>query len=327
MAVRNPLKVINENNDYNLQVMTNTERNAIRSQAVYEYGLSPSVNLSITNNLVNSTNAIGTLIDTRMTAGASSVSNTAFPDEATTAEPGEVSTSYQRILQNTTVSLTEPEDTDNKRFPVYLDSGNNIRAMSQTDFLDTFIKPAINTLVGSGDQPGTYRIHTSSSLTDHFTVVYRRLTPFGWRDRVGAIFVDTRANTSLYDVVPETTLDQPTNVTSYYLLRTNAGIEPTYELPLYIDGDNNLRQYTKTAFDSLLQEYIRWAAVNLADYKIRYRINGTGTNKGSGMVDTKLNGAGDYQTNQVDDNYYAQEFPNGTSETINTYRLKIYKEA
>lgn len=324
MAVRNPLKVINENNDYNLQVMTNAERNEIRSQAVYEYGTQPSVTLLQPVNNSNSSNAIGTLVDTRMTAGAASVSNTAFPNEATTAEPGEVSTSYKKILQNVTANLDEPEDTDSKRFPVYLDSGNNVRAMSQTDFIDTFIKPAINTLVGSGDQPGTYRIHTSTSLTDHTLVKYY----YSGRFRIGPVFQDTRANTSLYTKEGiEEDVDQETVVTNYYIFKTNAGIEPTYTLPLYIDADNNLRQYTKTAFDALLKEYIRWAAVNLADYKIRYQIGGTGTNKGSGMVDTKLNGAGNYQTNQVGDNYYAQEFPNGTSETINTYRLKIYKAA
>ena len=35
-------------------------------------------------------------------------------------------------------------------------------------------------------------------------------------------------------------------------------------------------------------------------YKIRYNINGTGTNKGSGMVDTRLTGgSGNYQTRKV----------------------------
>lgn len=253
MAVRNPLKVINENNDYNLQVMTNAERNEMRDQAVYEYGVNPSVILTIPNNYLNSTNAIGTMIDTRMTAGAASVSNTAFPNEATTAEPGEATATYKKILQNTTGSLTQPADTNSKRFPVYMDSGNNIRAMSQTDFLDTFIKPAIDTLVGSGDQPGTYRIHTGTSLTDHTIVKYLKTGGFNPGYRNGPVFKDTRAYTSAYTStgIPER-LDQPTTVTNYYLFRTNAGIEPTYTLPLYIDGDNNLRQYTKTAFDSQL---------------------------------------------------------------------------
>ena len=44
------------------------------------------------------------------------------------------------------------------------------------------------------------------------------------------------------------------------------------------------------------------------------------------LRDTKLNGAGNYQTRFVNaDDYRAQEFPNGTSTTINTYYLRIHK--
>ena len=52
-------------------------------------------------------------------------------------------------------------------------------------------------------------------------------------------------------------------------------------------------------------------------------INGSGNNKGSGMVNTKLNGAGNYQTLQVGDDYRSQEFPNGSAATIATHRLKL----
>jgi len=42
------------------------------------------------------------------------------------------------------------------------------------------------------------------------------------------------------------------------------------------------------------------------------------------MVDTRLNGSGNYQQRFVNANdYRAQEFPNGTAQTINTYFLKI----
>jgi hypothetical protein len=44
------------------------------------------------------------------------------------------------------------------------------------------------------------------------------------------------------------------------------------------------------------------------------------------MADTKLDGSGNYQTRFVGaDDYRAQEFPNGTAQTINTYYLKINK--
>jgi hypothetical protein len=44
------------------------------------------------------------------------------------------------------------------------------------------------------------------------------------------------------------------------------------------------------------------------------------------MGDTRLNGSGNYQTRFVNANdYRAQEFPNGSATTINTYYLKINK--
>ena len=44
------------------------------------------------------------------------------------------------------------------------------------------------------------------------------------------------------------------------------------------------------------------------------------------MADTRLNGSGNYQTRFVNTNdYRAQEFPNGTPVTVNTYYLRINK--
>ena len=45
------------------------------------------------------------------------------------------------------------------------------------------------------------------------------------------------------------------------------------------------------------------------------------------MVNTILNGSGNRQTRFVNTNdYRAQEFPNGSATTANTYRLKINRE-
>ena len=44
------------------------------------------------------------------------------------------------------------------------------------------------------------------------------------------------------------------------------------------------------------------------------------------MADTILNGSGNYQTRQVNnDDYRAQEFPNGSVTTSATYYLRINK--
>ena len=42
-----------------------------------------------------------------------------------------------------------------------------------------------------------------------------------------------------------------------------------------------------------------------------------GNSRGSGIADTRLDGSGNYQTRFVNtDDYRAQEFPNGTAQTI-----------
>ena len=43
------------------------------------------------------------------------------------------------------------------------------------------------------------------------------------------------------------------------------------------------------------------------------------------MVNTILDGSGNRQTRQVDDDYRAQEFPNGSPSTAATHNLKITK--
>ena len=317
MTARTPLKLVNDgtnaNPDFNIQEVSSAELTAIINQIAYLYGTNPSVNLSVSS--TNDGSALATLSDTRTTAGAASSDASSFPSESSTAEPGSVTVNYQRILQSTD-TVSEPTDTDSKAFPCFLDSSNNIQAMSKTDFDDTFIKPAIDVLVGSGDQPGTYRIHTSTSLTDH-TLVSSTV-----------VFKDTRANTSLYTSggIPET-LDQPQDVTSFFLMKTDAISQFSYPKLLQVNADNDLQEYTTAALETLLTNGVRYGAVNLANYKLRYNIDGSGNNKGSGMVDTKLDGSGDYQTQLASaDDYRAQEFPDGTPQTINTYRLRIYKD-
>jgi len=317
MTARTPLKLVNDgtnaNPDFNIQEVSDAELTAVINQTAYLYGTNPSVNLSVSS--TNDGSAIATLSDTRTTAGGSSSGASSFPSESTTAEPGSVTVSYQRILQATD-TVSEPSDTANKAFPCYLDSSNNIQAMSKADFDDTFIKPAIDVLVGSGDQPGTYRIHTSTSLSDHTLV------------SSNVVFKDTRANTSLYTAggIPEQ-LDQPQDITSFFMMKTDAVTQFTYPKLLQVNTDNDIQEYTNTAIETLLTSGVRYGAVNLTSYKLRYNIDGSGNNKGSGMTDTKLDGSGNYQGRFINANdYRAQEFPDGTPQTINTFRLRIYKE-
>ena len=307
MAVRQPLYY----NSGNLQEMTTTQVSEIVDQIIYQYSLNPGVSLSV----VSSGGNLGTLNDTRLKAGAYSTSTTSFPSQATTAEPSTVTVNYSKINQ-TVASITPTADTG-KTWPVYYNSSGQIQAMSLTDVKDTFLHPAIDLLVSGStgtQQAGTYHISTSTSVSGSTLI---SSTP---------VFTDTRANTSAYTAsgIPET-LDQPTTLTNYYLHRVD-GSDTSYTTPMLIDSSDNIQTYPEATFESLIQEWIRYTAASSSDgYTITYSYS-TGTNRGSGMGDTRLNGSGNYQTRFVNANdYRAQEFPNGSATTINTYYLKINK--
>src|SRR5210317_413885 len=310
MAVRTPL--INDSG--NVKEMSSAQVDEIVDQVVYQYSLNPSVALSV----VGSGGNLSSIDDTRLQAGAASTSATSFPSEATTAEPSTVTVSYDR-LNSANASVTPTTDTGTT-WPVYYTSGGHIQAMSLQDVKDTFLHPAIDLLTAATtttQQAGTYTVSTSTSLAGATNV---SATP---------IYQDTRADTSLYTAsgIGET-LDQPTTITSYYLHRID-GSDTSYTVPFYINASNHLQEFDTATFESLLQGWIRYTAASSTDgYSISYSIgtSGSGNTRGTAIVDTKLNGSGNYQTRFVNaDDYRAQEFPDGTPTTISTYNLYINK--
>jgi len=311
MAVRRP--VIWDTGTGGVKEMTAAQLNAVIAQVSYQYSLNPSVTLSV----VASGGSLGTISDTRTKAGAYSTRVDRYPTEAETAEPSTVTVNYSKI-DETVASVSVPTPATGKTLPLYW-TGSGLQVMTEEDFYNTIIEPAIDNLVSSSTtttQAGTYQIYTTTSLSGN------TLTSGT------AVFSDTRANTALYTAagIPET-LDQPTTLTNFYLFSIN-GSASSFTSPLSLrTSDNHLQTYSESDFNTMLQNYVRYAAANRTNYKIRYSYT-TGNNRGSGMTDTKLNGAGNYQTRFVNANdYRAQEFPNGTAQTINTYYLKIGKSA
>jgi len=309
MAVRTPLV----DDSSNLREATTAEIDQIKAEMIRQY----SLNIPVTLTVVASGGTLGTISDTRLQAGAHSTSTTAFPTEATTAEPSTVTANYDKISQ-TISSVSTPVDTNNKRFFAYYDNlTDTIQTMSLQDMIDTFGVPVVDTLTDGSfttDQAGTYRIHTATTLTGATEVSGANT----------AVFLDTRADTTLYTAagIPET-LDQPTTISSYYLFRVDAAAAGSLPTLYNIDGSNQLQQISTTDVRTILQEIIRHTAVNVVGSRIDYNYT-TGTNLGTSMVDTRLNGSGNYQTLFVNvDDYRAQEFPDGTPTTINTYNLKV----
>ena len=312
MAVVKPLYV----DSGNLREMDTTMVAQIVDQAVYQYSLAPSVALSV----VSSGGSLAAITDTRKQAGAQSTSTTSFPSEGTTAEPSTVTVTYDKVSETRTAG--SPTSDTGKTWPVYYNASGQIQAMSLTDVKDTFLHPAVD-LLASGStgtqQGGTYHVSTSASVSGS-TEVSGASTP---------IFSDTRANTGAYTAgaIPETQ-DQPTTITNYYLHKIT-GSQITYTEPYFLDGSNNIKEFTTSAFDTLLSEWMKYTAVSSADgYSLSYNIgtSGSGNTRGSGMADTILNGSGNYQTRFVNnDDYRAQEFPNGSAVTAATYYLRINK--
>jgi len=307
MAVRQPLYW--DTGSGSIKTMTTGQVADIVSQVSYVYSLSPSVTLDV----VASGGSLGTLSDTRKAAGAALQRVERFSTEAETAEPGTVTVNFAKI-DETVASVSEPTAGAEGSYPIYYYNGG-FRPMSNTDMYDTFIDPAIAVLTSGSTttlQGGTYRIHTDAGGLGGHTLV--SATP---------VFTDTRADTSLYtaDQIGEA-LDQPTNISNFYLYKLD-GSAVSYINPLRVTASNDdLQAFSTSLFDTLLQNHVRYAAAGVGT-NIRYSYT-TGSNRGSGMTNTILNGAGNYQTRYVNtDDYRAQEFPDGTAVTANTYFLKI----
>ena len=134
MAVRVPLYL----SSGNLHEMSSNQVDQIVDQIVYQYSTDPGVALSV----VGSSGTLTAIDDTRLQAGAHSTSATAFPSEATTAEPSIVTVTYDKI-SHTNATVTPTTDTG-KTWPVYYTSTGHVQAMNLQDVKDTFLHPAID---------------------------------------------------------------------------------------------------------------------------------------------------------------------------------------
>ena len=307
MAVVRPL-ILTGSND--LIEMTDAQRDAVKDRCRYLYGSNPSVTLSY----VSSGGNLGTISDTRKQAGASTTNISAFASAADTPDISTVTVNYARVSSSEANTTASP-DTNNIAFPIYYD-GAAIKSMSLQDVYDTFIFDAIDTILSAVGQPGTYRVHTGTSLSGYTAV------------SSNPIFSDTRANVSAYAAADiGETQDQPTTITNFYLLQADNISAPTMEEMLFVrNSDKNLQEYAQADIDAILENCMRHVASEETGSKIRYRWDGSGTTLGSGITNTILNGSGNYQQRYVNtDDYRTQEFPNGSPVTANTYYLKMYE--
>ena len=315
MTVRTPLKL----DGSDLKQMSTAEITAIKNQVRYLYGTDPSVVIS---RKTSPDGNLGALNDTYSIAGAATSGQvSSYTTEGNTPNTTTETDGQDRFFQTLT-NTTAVADTSNIAFPIYSDGDNNIRSMSLTDVYDTFIYPAIDILTDGSDQPGTYRVGPA-------------VAPGGSTDLAGhtqqhefAVFTDRRADTSDYTGagIPEA-LAQTEAINRYYLYVTNNISAVSYTAPLFItDTDYHLQQYTTSNFDTILKNCVRHvASEDASGYKIRYRLNGAGNQRGAGMENTILLNQTYVQYLAGTDDYRTQKFPSGTSISTNTYYLNIYK--
>ena len=302
MAIRTPLKI----DSTNLKEMSSTDTGNIISRMVYLYMTDPSVTLSYVAN----SGSLASMDDTRTQASAATSHASSFQ---TAGAVSTITVTHDKINE-ATATLSAPADTNNIRFPVYNDSGN-IKAMTLTDMYDSFVSLASNGASELIPAAQPYKIHTSTTPPSGYTIVSSN-----------PIFWDTQADISEYTAAGiAETRDQPETVTNYYLHKSN-GTAVTAPTPMYIDSNQNLKEYTSAEFDAVLKEVIRYTSVNLTSNKLRFYIGGSGTTCGTGIVNKKYNGDSGQQQLQVGDDYRTQRFPAGTSVAVNTYYLKARKE-
>jgi hypothetical protein len=305
-------------NSGDLQIMTSTDIAEVIDQAITAFADNPAPRLTPTT----SVSTLGPISDTRLRSGASLSNSVTFEPETNTEEPTTVTTDY--YITSTLADSDQPTNP----LPLYRRPDGSIRSMNVTDFLDTFIHPAIDIIMdsaslGTTNGGGLYRINSSDTLADH---TLESVTP---------VFNDTRANTAAYSAtaIPSAGnyLDYPTTINSYYLMRANGPNHPSgsssVKCGAFRRSDGNIQAYSLTGWNELLQKWMRYETSNTPGYKIRYSLS-TGTISGTGITDTKLTGgSGVYATNLVNsDDYRSQEFPDGTASDISTTYLRVYRD-
>lgn len=305
MAVRRPVKW----NGFGFLDLTSGEMTALQSEVIRLYGANPSVTLSV----VASGGSLGTLSDTRLQAGTGTTNVDAFDSAGELQDVSTVTVNYSKIDQTVGSVVL-----DNAGFswPLYRVSGG-LRAMTETDFYDTFIDPAMTLLTGSDSgsaTAGTYTISTSSTLSGA-TEVSGSATP---------IFTDTRADATAYsaDGLIETR-DQPTTITNYYLHRWNSGAVGGFsKIVCHQIGSTDATWLSQADLRTQLGSGIRYFMSQSVTYNFS-----SGTSRGTAMLNT-ARASGKLLQFQVDaDDYRSQIVPDydASETTINTYRLYILR--
>jgi len=340
MAFRRPLVIKGDA----LHEMSDSDIALIRNRVIVNHGRDQGFRLSV----VNTGGTLSSIVDTRKLGGAFTNTDSAAAGSVTTN-----SITFQRLLDS-----VEGEgyinDATKIDYPVYYDSDlsinddsntrMSIKAMTDSDFRDTFIRPVINDLVDGttgNNRQGVYFITQDSTATGVLSTV--------------PVFIDTVFDVSTYAGglgqnlnLPEDS-DQPRIEGKYYLGKVpkDSGLAPfhdsNYFPMLRIDPDSGgsgtnshirLKEMDSNTLDHYLLTSLNYTeAFDSHGYKLRYAIDSanvfSGNQVGTAITDKAFENARIFTDSTGG---YFQELPYGDSFGSNnaavfkTYKLKIRRE-
>ena len=310
MAVRTPVYF----DGTDIVDMTPTQINNIYNYAKYLYSQNKSVSLSY----VASGGNLGTINDTRNQSGATQALTYTYPTnqaQSSYLSVNPLTVGYSRINQNrTAVSLTV--DSNNIKFPMYRDASNDLVAMTDSDFIDTFCVPALR----------TYR--TTNTTEDSFGGIFHIQTTSSFAGSTivngSPIFTDTR-NIGTVSSTGQTQ-DQPTTITNFYLYEKDFNIanQKDFDLPAFVyDSTGDVYTDDSAGFSTVLEQMMRWTASHGVGGRITYQYGSGNAQRGTSITDTRLNSLSTGISFFSSNDYRAQTHPAGTATTISTYYLGI----
>ena len=328
-----------------LKEMSASQITAIKERCVYLFGgSSRPVNLDY----IASNGNLNAMTDTRDTAGNLTQTQTSSSAVRGFANnnPGNTNDAAKEVTEDhihqTVSSVSDPGDTNNVLYPLFVNGTSGLQAMSQTDMYDTFINDAIELLIDGTSRPGIYTLVVSGGDTSNATQV--NSTP---------VFVDTRFNEAIHGGAtgtltndptldpnfPLSSVDQPDNggTRTWTIYRTNQGAAPSIQIPVHANIDGSVQEYSAGGFDTVLENLLFYTAASRTPYRIRYDITGDDGTTISDAVNTPVPTNGDPVTDttlnaqvRINDQdggtYYSQNLPTGSGETETTYELKIYRK-
>ena len=328
MAFRRPLKIDNDN----LKEMSDDDILKLRLRAIVNHGRKNSVKVSYISNNGN----LGTLRDTRRVS--TNVVDLQTADSNTASSTTLIETNFRHMdLQYDSHFMMRMADSNLMKYPVFFDSAldgqpEGIRAMTETDFYDTIIKPAIDILttgnIGDSTQ-GVYYLKTTN-------------TPASTLINSSPVFTDTTADITKFNTKDSAgdysePLDQPRIEQNYYLhkIQSDSSISPGDRLtrPLLIGDISNhgtIQEMDSNSIDDMLWRGIRYVSRDVNGHKIRYHIDSSyssapGGNRVGTLAVDKFYDAEKFIQRPVDSagNSYGGYVPfSDTADSTNSLRIK-----